>query len=193
MCIFSVSLFVTHFLQSTNGVKVNGVKLLPQQPCTLCDGDHVQLGVPQDPSLPAEYIWTFHTKLRVKRKKTVKGKTDRDRKRPPSVGDSQQTSSQSDLAMEIPVHKKQCPSVWSPSQDLHRKLEEEDERMREIMREQEQRLEEMRQQLEEKDMVQVAMETEIRVKEEELREQMRKQKVRERLTGNMCGMANLVA
>ena len=160
-------------------MKVNGVKLAPLQPVTLRDGDHVQLGVPPAPCQAAPYVWVFCEKLRVKRKTFVRAEMAGDRKRP--LADSQQTASQPDVAMAIPVRKKLCVSVpgeWSPSQDLHRKLEQEEERMREQMRRQEEKLEELRQQLEEKDLVQVAMETEIRAKEEELREELRKEKVR---------------
>ena len=142
-------------------MRVNDAKLLPLQPCALREGDCVQVGVPQDPGDPA-YTWTFHTRLQVNRK----------------------TAKRQSKPAGVVANKKPCPSGWTPTRDLERKLEEEEARRkeeegrrREQMQEQEERLEEMRRRLEEKDVVHAAMEVELRGKEEALREEMRRQKV----------------
>lgn len=52
-------------MQSLNGVYVNGRLLTPDVPYTLQEGDMVQLGVPTSPGVPAEFLYKFHSSLKV--------------------------------------------------------------------------------------------------------------------------------
>ncbi|XP_056020387.1 E3 ubiquitin-protein ligase RNF8-like [Ostrea edulis] len=53
--------------KSLNGVFINGKRLEPHKPYILDDTDKVQLGVPKDGEQTAEFIFTFHYKIKVKR------------------------------------------------------------------------------------------------------------------------------
>lgn len=59
------------FFQSLNGTFVNGVKLCPEEPRVLNEGDLVQLGVAENAEKPPEFVWKYFTQYLVKKIKTV--------------------------------------------------------------------------------------------------------------------------
>lgn len=55
--------------QSLNGVYVNSEKTKQNEPVMLKDSDEIQLGVSSKPGVPPEFVWRFHTSLKVKKMK----------------------------------------------------------------------------------------------------------------------------
>ena len=68
--------FIFMPLQSLNGVFINGKKLEAMTSTTLHDGDIVQLGVQTSPESPAEFLFQYHTALKVKRVRKAEDTVD---------------------------------------------------------------------------------------------------------------------
>ncbi|XP_076442445.1 E3 ubiquitin-protein ligase rnf8-like [Babylonia areolata] len=86
--------------KSLNGISVNGKKLQALEPCTLQDGDIVQLGVPASPEVPPEFVYRFFSSLKVRKepggKKRPSSGDGGQSKRHKGTAESEETSTQSD-------------------------------------------------------------------------------------------------
>ncbi|CAC5378866.1 RNF8 [Mytilus coruscus] len=154
--------------KSLNGVFVNGKKLEPVCPQKLVDGDTVQFGVTKNSEEPAEFLYRFHTNLKIKRA------------RPKSLDEVDCATPKRQKPMPLEGKAVTCQGTsnqkhpeWSPFQEYKDKLKQQEEEMARKMKEYEQKLSEMNSVLKDKEEIQAAMKNELEEEKKRREENMK--------------------
>ncbi|VDI42300.1 E3 ubiquitin-protein ligase RNF8 [Mytilus galloprovincialis] len=150
--------------KSLNGVFVNKKKLEPMCLQKLVDGDTVQFGVTKNSEEPPEFLYRFHTNLKIKRA------------RPKSLDEVDCATPKRQKPMPVACQgpSNQKNPEWSPYQEYKDKLKQQEEEMARKMKEYEQKLSEMNSVLKDKEETQAAMKNELEEEKKRREENMKK-------------------
>ncbi|GFS10006.1 E3 ubiquitin-protein ligase RNF8 [Elysia marginata] len=111
--------------KSLNGIYVNGRQLVPFEAYTMQEGDLIQLGVATSPDAPAEFIYKFHSalKVRIEKKGNKRLKTEISSQKD-TLSASENIESESETELKRKKPKEQEEAGDSMSKVLREQMEQ---------------------------------------------------------------------